>query len=107
MDNLLNLFAHASFMALVNFEDAYDNLLLIESYLETMGEDEKGHTHLKKVHALIQDFLKGLSDIDDDIDDELSKKQAGQTDQSDLGCNLKQEIRTNHNILYGDLGNVR
>jgi hypothetical protein len=104
MDNLLNLFAHASFMALVNFEDAYDNLLLIENYLETMSEDEKGRAHLKKVHALIQDFLKGLSDIDDDIDEELSKKHISKTDQSSspsFGCNLRQEISTNHNVLYG------
>jgi hypothetical protein len=101
MDNLFNLLAHASFMEQVDFENAYNNLLSIESFLESMGKDEKGYAHLKKLHALIQDFLKGLSDIDDDIDDELSKKQAGQTDQSDFGCNLRQEIRTNHNILYG------
>jgi hypothetical protein len=105
MNNLFNLLVHASFMAQVDFEDAYDNLLSIESFLETMGKDEKGYAHLKKLHCLIQDFLKGISDIDYDIDDELSKKQAGQTDRSDsvsgLGCNLKQEIRANHNILYG------
>ena len=104
MDNLFNLLVHASFMAQVDFEDAYDNLLSIESFLETMSKDEKGYTHLKKLHCLIQDFLKGISDIDDDIDEELSKKQICKTDQSaapSFGCNLRQEISTNHNILYG------
>jgi hypothetical protein len=104
MDNLFNLLVHASFMAQVDFENAYDNLLSIESFLETMSKDERGHAHLKKLHCLIQDFLKGLSDIDDDIDEELSKKQISKTDQSSapsFGCNLRQEIRTNHNILYG------
>ena len=104
MDNLFNLLVHASFMAQVDFENAYDNLLSIESFLEKMSKDEKGYTHLKKLHCLIQDFLKGLSDIDDDIDEELSKKHIGKTDQPSaqgLGCNLRQEISTNHNILYG------